>query len=374
MTGVEHESSVRLAATRDAIASAGVDGAIISDPDNRFYVSGYLVGDHGPAEVAGIVLIGPGQAVVCTSPNNVDWAAAEAIGFQVNGWTRPWEKSVAGDIAKLGWKTVGFEPASLSYASWSRLKEFGAGFELAPLGSQIDHLRWVKSDSEIAQMQVAIDITDQAFELAEPLLAEGVPERRVAAEIERLFLELGADGAAFPPTVGSGPNGARPHHRSGGRLIQADEPIVIDMGARVNGYCADLTRTTWVGTLASEAQDIYKAVAGAQHAALAAVRAGVPAKAVDQAARDVFEREGLSDYMVHAVGHGLGIRVHDGPSVSIASDLPLVCGNVITIEPGLYVPGAFGVRIEDVVVVEDNGCRILSHARKRSAGNELGKG
>jgi Xaa-Pro aminopeptidase len=368
MTAIEVQAPARLAAIREAIADAGVDGAIVSDPDNRFFVSGYLVGDHGPTEIAGIVLIGADQAMVCTSPNNVDWAASEAVGFEAKGWTRPWEKFVAETIAKIGWRTIGFEPASLSYASWDRLKEFGEGLELVPLGPAIDHLRWVKSDAEIAQIQKAIDITDRAFERAEESIAEGMTERELAALIERLFLDLGADGAAFPPTVGSGPNGARPHHRSGERRIERDEPVVIDMGARLDGYCADLTRTVWVGELSSEMARFYDAVAEAHQAAIGSVTSGVPAKEVDLAAREVFEARGFSDYVVHGVGHGLGIRVHDGPSVNRDADRPLDAGNVITIEPGLYVPGSFGIRIEDVVVVEDDGCRVLSHARKRSTG------
>jgi Xaa-Pro aminopeptidase len=366
MTVIDIEAPERLNAIQHMIANAGLDGAIISDPDNRFYVSGYLASDHGPTESAGVVLLGDSQAIVMTSPNNVEWAATEAHGFDVTGWSRPWEKSIAETVSRLGWRTVGFEPASLSFASWSRLGEFGDELDLRPLGPEIDQLRWVKSQDEIAQMLVAIDITDQAFERAEALIEAGMTERQLAAEIERQFLDLGADGAAFPPAVGSGPNGARPHHHPGDRRIERGEPVVIDMGARVAGYCADLTRTCWVGTLGAEPSRIYDAVASAQAAALSTVRAGTPAKAVDQAARDVFEREGLSDFVVHSVGHGLGIRVHDGPSVSIASELPLETGNVITIEPGLYVPGSFGVRIEDVVVVEDEGCRILSRARKRS--------
>jgi Xaa-Pro aminopeptidase len=366
MTVIGIEAPARLSAIQDVIANAGLDGAIISDPDNRFYVSGYLASDHGPTESAGVVLVGDSQAIVVTSPNNVEWAASEAHGFDVRGWSRPWEKFVAEAVSKLGWRKVGFEPASLSFATWSRLKEFGDGLELLPLGPEIDHIRWVKSEAEIAQMLVAITITDQAFERAEALIEAGMTERQLAAEIERQFLDLGADGAAFPPAVGSGPNGARPHHRPGDRRIEPGEPVVIDMGARVNGYCADLTRTCWVGTLPAEASRLYEAVAKAHAAALNTVRAGIPAKDVDQAARDVFEHEGLSELVVHSVGHGLGIRVHDGPSVSIASESPLETGNVITIEPGLYVSGSFGVRIEDVVVVEDGGCRILSQARKRS--------
>jgi Xaa-Pro aminopeptidase len=166
--------------------------------------------------------------------------------------------------------------------------------------------------------------------------------------------------------VAAGPNGARPHHRSGSTPIEAGMPIVIDMGASVGGYCADLTRTTWIGEIPDDVRSVYAVVERAQHAALAAVRAGTPASTVDRATREVFEAAGMTEGVVHAVGHGLGIRVHDGPSVSIASNVPLEAGNVVTIEPGLYFPGRFGVRIEDVVVVEADSCRVLSHARKHA--------
>ncbi len=364
MTAIHAPATTRLDRIRAAIPASGFDGVLVSDPDNRYYVSGYLVDDHGPTESAGVVLVGPDDALILTSPNNTEWAGGEAPAFEVIGWTRPWEKRVAEQIARLGWERVGFEPGSLSYCSWSRLREHAQGFELKPMAGEIDRLRWVKSADELEIMQRAINITDQAFESVEGLLEPGISERQVVAHIQRLFLELGADDAAFPSAVASGPNGAKPHHRSGDRQIQEGEPVVIDMGARVAGYCADLTRTTWVGSIGPEAAAIYRVVSDAQAAAIATVGAGVPASKVDQAARDVVEQASHSDMIVHAVGHGLGIRVHDGPLVSIASDLPLQTGNVVTIEPGLYLAGQFGVRIEDVVLVEEEGRRVLSHARK----------
>lgn len=354
----------RLNRVRAICGEIGVDGLLISDPDNRFYLTGYSAEDHGMVESAGVVLLSPQYAALYTSPNNTEWASEEAPAFTVIGWTRPWEKRIAEAITELGWKTVGFEPESLSFGSWRAILEHGSGFELQSMTGEIDRVRWVKDDDEIALIQRAIDITDQVFESVEADLKEGMSELQVAKMIEDRYLELGADGPGFSTAVAVGPNGARPHHKTGETPIVAGTPIVIDMGARFKGYSADLTRTIWLGELSDEAARVYRLVATSQQAALDAVAAGVPAKDVDLASRQVFEDAGYGDSIIHSVGHGLGIRVHDGPSVARFSDLPLEAGNVVTIEPGLYFPGSFGVRIEDVVLVEEGGYRMLSHARK----------
>ncbi len=357
----------RLDRVRAICGDIGVDGLLISDPDNRFYLTGYTANDHGMTETAGIALLSATHAALYTSPNNTEWAASEAPAFTVTGWTRPWEKHIAEEITKLGWKTVGFEPDSLSYGSWRAILEHGSGLELQSMSGEIDRVRWVKDDDEVALIQKAIDITDQVFESVEADLAVGMTELQVAKMVEDRYLELGADGPGFSTAVAVGPNGARPHHKTGDTPVVEGTPIVIDMGARVSGYSADLTRTIWLGELNAEAAKVYNLVAASQKAALDAVAAGVPAKDVDLASRKVFEDAGYGEAIIHTVGHGLGIRVHDGPSVARFSDFPLEAGNVVTIEPGLYFPGSFGVRIEDVVLVEEGGYRMLSHARKATA-------
>jgi Xaa-Pro aminopeptidase len=358
----------RLTAVRRAVERQGLDGAIISDPDNRFYVSGYRVDDHGPTEVAGVVLIGPSVAEVWTSPNNVAWAASEATDFDARAWQRPWEHSIADRILELQWALTGFEAESMTHASWQRLTDRLGDVALAPLDDSIDRLRWIKDERELRVLQRAIDITDDAMTHISAWMRAGMTEREVAIEAESTFLRLGADGVAFPPTVGSGPNASRPHHRSGDRAVREGEPIVIDIGASVDGYAGDLTRTLWLGALDARVQAAYDTVHKAQQAALETVRPGIPAKEVDLAARAVIEDAGLQELIVHSVGHGLGIRVHDGPSVNRTADLPLEAGHVVTIEPGLYEDGVFGVRIEDVVAVTEDGCRVLSRAAKAPVG------
>jgi Xaa-Pro aminopeptidase len=195
-------------------------------------------------------------------------------------------------------------------------------------------------------------------------LRPGVTEREMAWIIERAMREEGADGLAFPPSVASGPHAARPHHGVTDRPIAEGEPITMDLGARVDGYNGDLTRTVWLGEPDERLRAVYNVVFEAQTAALVALRAGVTGMAVDGVARRVVENAGYGEAFVHGLGHGLGVRVHEGPSLSKTAETPLQTGEVVTVEPGVYLPGWGGVRIEDVVVIEDHGCRVLTAAPK----------
>ncbi|MGH2533862.1 MAG: M24 family metallopeptidase [Thermomicrobiales bacterium] len=358
--------SERLASLRAILVATGLDAALVSHAANRFYLSGYTPEDHGPEESAGLLLVTGDRALLLTSPNNIKWAESEAPGFDVIGWERPWVKTVAGRIGELGCRRVGFEDRALSYAITLALQEAINGTaELSPLGNAVTDLRAIKDSAEIARIARAIRLTDEVFTNIAAQLTVGMTEREVAWRIERSFRERGADGAAFPTIVASGPHAARPHHRTGDRRIEAGEPIIIDMGARLDGYNADLTRTVWIGEPDDQPRAVYNVVYDAQAAALDTVRAGVSGADVDKAARSVLEAAGYGDQIVHGFGHGLGIQVHEAPSASPTSDQPLRAGEVLTVEPGLYFADWGGVRIEDVVVIEDHGCRNLTTARKK---------
>ncbi len=354
----------RLEKVRTILADENLDGLLVTDPDNRRYLSGYTASDHGPTESEGVLLIGTNGQTLMAGPNNAEWAAADAPDYTIVHWSRPIDKSIAKEIDRLGWARVGFEPESTSFALWSGISEYVSSAKLEPLGDGIDRLRWIKDDAEIEALQAVVALTDAAFEQARDWITPGLTEREVARTIERIYLELGADGASFPTIVASGPNGARPHHSPSDRRLRDGDVVIIDMGALLNGYCGDLTRTLFIGDVSDQAREIYAIVGASQQAAFNAIRAGVTGKEVDQASRTVFEEGGYADYMIHSVGHGLGLRVHDGPSVSIKAEGTLEPGHVVTIEPGLYVPGVLGVRTEDVVLVEENGYRLLSHAPK----------
>ena len=236
--------------------------------------------------------------------------------------------------------------------------------ELVPIGDAIDLLRAIKSPSEIATLTAAIELTDAVFVDVTSDLRPGTTEREVAWRIEREIRERGAEGISFPPIVASGPYGARPHHSPGDRPLAAGEPIVIDMGARLGGYHADLTRTVWMGDADDRLREVYGVVLAAQHAALGVLRAGVTAKDADTAAREVITAAGFGDYFTHGLGHGVGLRIHEAPSSSQTSEDVLQAGQVLTVEPGVYIPDWGGVRIEDVGVLEDDGFRVLTRAPK----------
>lgn len=354
----------RLERLRTILVERGLDAALISLPANRFYLSGFTADDHGPDESSGVLLVDGRAATLLTSATNAPWAEAESR-LPVVTWKRPWERFVGERLRHEGRRRVGFEDAALTVASHRALTDAaGAGVAFAPLGNDVDRLRAVKEPEELALMTAALCLTDEVFVAATAELAAGTTERALAWRIEREMRERGADGPAFPTIVAAGPNGAKPHHAASDRPMAAGEPIVIDMGVRLRGYAADLTRTIWIGEPTPELRAVYTIVDAAQRAALAGLRAGIAGNAADAIARDAFVAAGRGDQFVHGLGHGLGIRVHEAPSLGQASTDVLAPGQVVTVEPGLYVPGWGGVRIEDVGVVEADRFRVLTTAPK----------
>jgi Xaa-Pro aminopeptidase len=356
----------RLSALRALLATEGLDAALITHPANRRYLSGYTADDHAPDESSGVLLISAGEALLFTSPNNVEWAKAEAPDFRVLPWKRPWTKAVIDQIGESNWARLGFEDQSILYATVRALEEaFLASPALVPLGSKIDELRAVKDADELAALERAIRLTDAIFVDTVAELEPGMTEREIAWRIEREMRERGAEGPAFETIVASGPHAARPHHSPSERAIEEGEPIIIDMGARIAGYNADLTRTVWLGQPDERLQDVYNVVHEAQAVGLAAIRAGMTGADADRVVRDIIAARGYGENFVHSLGHGVGIQVHEAPSASPANDAPLRHGEILTVEPGVYLPGWGGVRIEDVVLIQNGGCRVLTAAPKR---------
>jgi len=358
----------RLERLRAIVAERGLDAALVSLPANRFYLSGFTAGDHGPDESAGVLLVDRTAATLFTGFVNVAWAESEVVrGVAVAAWERPWERHVGERLPEAGRLRVGFEDSALSLASHRDLAEAaGAGVALEPLGDAVSRLRAVKEPAELDLLAAVIQLTDEVFVAATTGLVAGTTERQLAWRIEREMRERGADGAAFPTIVAAGPHGARPHHAPTARPIEDGEPVVIDMGARLGGYAADLTRTIWVGEPTERLRAVYNVVDAAQRAELGALRAGVLGKDVDAVAREVIAAAGHGDHFSHGVrsGHGLGIRVHEAPSLGKTSDDVLLPGQVLTVEPGVYIADWGGVRIEDVGVVEADGFRLLTGAPK----------
>lgn len=230
---------------------------------------------------------------------------------------------------------------------------------VAAVHDWVEEIRAVKSVEEIARMEGAQALTDAAFMHVLGILRPGVAEREIAIELEFFMRREGSDGVAFPPIVASGPNSALPHAHVTGRAVEPGDFVTMDFGARLDGYCADMTRTVVVGTASARQREVYEAVLGAHLAGIEAVRPELPGKQIDAAARAVIDRAGLGEYFVHGLGHGVGLEVHELPGVGPKSLAAVPLGSVITIEPGVYIEGFGGVRIEDSVIVEKEGARAL---------------
>ncbi len=344
----------------------GVDAIVVSGATNRRYFSGWSADDHAPDRPSGVMLITPDEKLLLSTSTNLPWAAAEALpGVTAIEMVPPWPNAIA-TLAKVRRvKSLGIEDAVLPVASyWGLQKALGEEVSLMPASAALDRQRQVKTPREQDLIREALRVTDEAFIASAAVFRSGLTEREFANIIEENFRALGSEGVAFDIIVASGPNAAKPHHAPGDRVIQDDEPVIVDMGARIGGYCGDLTRTIWSGQPDEQLGTMYRLVAKAQEAAIAAVRAGVPARDIDSAAREVFAAEGQDQLFAHSVGHAIGLRIHEAPFLSQHSNDVLEPGNVVTIEPGLYLPDWGGVRIEDVVLVTEDGCENLTGAPK----------
>ena len=268
-------------------------------------------------------------------------------------------------LEHYGLKRVGIEEAYLTVERWQKMKTaFPADTELVPAGKLLTELRSAKTEEELAVMQKAQDITDQVFEEICDFLHVGVTESEVAAQLTYLQMKHGAEGNSFPPIVASGANGSMPHAIPTAKPIQKGEFVTMDFGCIYQGYCSDMTRTVAIGQPSDEMRRVYDAVLEAQLAGIAAAKAGVPGCDVHNAAWDVLKKYGYGDYFGHGFGHSLGIEIHESPNANRANTKPLPAGAVLSAEPGVYLPGKFGVRTEDVIFLTETGNRILTHAPK----------
>ena len=266
-------------------------------------------------------------------------------------------------LEHYGLKRVGIEDAYLTVERWQKMKiAFPADTELVPAGKLLTELRSAKTEEELAVMQKAQDITDQVFAEICEFLHAGVTESEVAAQLTYLQMKHGAEGNSFPPIVASGANGSMPHAIP--TAIQKGEFVTMDFGCIYQGYCSDMTRTVAIGQPSDEMRRVYDAVLEAQLAGIAAAKAGVPGCDVHNAAWDVLKKYGYGDYFGHGLGHSLGIEIHESPNANRANTKPLPAGAVLSAEPGVYQPGKFGVRTEDVIFLTETGNRILTHAPK----------
>ncbi|HEV2126315.1 MAG TPA: aminopeptidase P family protein [Chloroflexota bacterium] len=341
-------------------AEPKVDALLVTDANNRRYVSGFTGS-------AGQLLISGGDAVLLTDFRYVEQATAQAPDFEVvKTEGQPWPENVA-QASRRNMKRLGIEAQSMTVDEHLRLLEAARepGVEIVPLRGTVEVVRQAKDPSELESIRRAVEVADRALEAVARQIQPGLTEREVAWRLEVAMRERGAEGVSFPIIVASGPNGAMPHHRPSGREIGLGEPIVIDMGCRLDGYCSDITRTLVLGEPDAKFWEIYHIVLQAQQTCEDRLRAGMIGKAADLLARDVIKNAGYGDHFGHGTGHGVGLAVHEDPYLSpTRGDMPLQERAVVTIEPGIYLPGWGGVRIEDMVVVGQSRGLILTTAHK----------
>jgi Xaa-Pro aminopeptidase len=336
------------------VAEHELDQLFVSDLTNVRYLTGFT-GTNGAC------LVGRSELVFFTDFRYTERAKEEVA----SEWERPeGERELIPQIVARMSGRVGFEDAKLSVRQLARLEAAAdEDVEFIPAGDLVEQLRVVKEPEELERIAAAAELADGVYEWALARGLAGRTERDVARACEARLRELGAE-PSFPPIVAAGPNGALPHAEPGDREIGTGELVVFDMGALLGGYCSDCTRTFATGDSGDEAREVYELVQRAQAAALEAVRPGAAGKEVDAVAREMISEAGHGDHFGHGLGHGVGLEVHEGPRLATTSEDELVEGNVVTVEPGVYLPGLFGVRIEDLVVVTGDGYRNLSGVPK----------
>ncbi|MDP8256030.1 MAG: Xaa-Pro peptidase family protein [Candidatus Alcyoniella australis] len=273
--------------------------------------------------------------------------------------------AVAEAIKRLRVKRVGFEDEALPVALYNQLVERLPGIDLVPLAGDLDALRQIKSPQEIVAIRRAVRIAERALRRVIPLIAPGVPENRIGSELDAEMIRLGAQATAFDTIVASGPRGALPHGIASSRRIRRGELVTIDWGALVDQYNSDQTVTFAVGEIQPWQREIYQLVYRAQRAAIKACVPGAKLCEVDAVARGIIEQAGYGEYFTHGLGHGVGLKVHEGPRLSMRVNGKLALGNVVTVEPGVYLPNRGGVRLEDMVLVTDGAPRVLTGISKR---------
>lgn len=354
----------RLETVRQALAANQIDALMVSIAENRRYLSGFTADDGSFDESSGILLISPDHQILATDSRFELQARAEAPGWEVVCYAKGLVEELPGLLTRLLTRRLGFEALRLSVRDHdkigAKLADSGLAVALVPVEDIVETLRVVKNEAEIAATARALDLAEQAFRDVVCTLRPGTTEKQAAWALERHLREAGAEALSFPLICAAGPNAALPHAVPTDRPIGKGEPILFDWGARLDGYCSDTSRTLWIGEPDQRFLDVYHTVLEAQTRAIAAIREGVSSKHVDRLARGYIEDQGFKGLFRHSLGHGTGLAIHEDPRLSPLRDTVLRAGMIVTVEPGIYIDGWGGVRIEHQVVVREDGAQVLN--------------
>ena len=351
----------RLQKLRQKLVGEEIEAILISQPENRYYLSGF----NGSA---GFLLITPQNTILAADFRYLEQARTQAPDYEIFPITNNVAAWLPELVADLNLKRLGLEAGHVTLTMYRGLTESlnkaQPQLELIPVDGLVESLRVIKEPEEIELITKASEITDNAFNYIQGQIRTGMSEREVAWEIEKFLRENGSQTMPFDIIVASGPNAALPHAKPSHRTIQPEEPVIIDIGARVEGYSSDLSRTLCLGTPDNTFNKVYDTVLGAQLTTIAIIKEGMTGDQADSLAREVIEQAGYGEAFGHGLGHGIGLMPHESPRLGPNSPEKLADGTVFTIEPGIYLNRWGGVRIEDVVIIEDGKPRTITKANK----------
>jgi len=351
----------RLRKLRASILEKGLDVLLISQPENLLYFSGFTGS-------SGWLLISEKNAILATDFRYVEQAKEESPDFEIIQTKQGIHNWLPDLVSDSGWYKLGFEANFISYEVYHKLSEAikskQVNLELVPTTGIVEQLRSIKEPEELGFITKAVELANAAFEQVNVIIRPGMTEKETAWEIEKFLRQAGSEGLPFEIIVASGLNSALPHARPTEKTLCSGEPVLVDMGARINGYCSDFSCTLFLGNADKTFREIYNIVLKAQATAIEGIESGMDASQADRLARSVIEQAGYGDAFGHGLGHGVGLAVHELPTLNPSSSDSLIDGMIFTIEPGIYLVGKYGVRIEDMVVLENGKARVLSKAKR----------
>ena len=361
----------RVAQLRETMSRLGVDSCLISQPESRRYLSGFTGHDHPPMDSAGYLFITGNEAVLLTDGRTTEQAEKEAPYYEVRRIDEKLSSTLARFVPQMSLHRVAFEGNHLPFRFYEEVKAAVGDATMVPTYDVVDRIRAIKGPAELEAIRDAVAMADAAFVHMLGVVTPGMTEKELAWVIESFLRKGRSEGVAFDPIVASGPNASMPHHVPGDRPLQSGEPIIIDWGARVRGYCSDITRTIVLGEANEQLRRLYSIVLDAQTKAEARIRAGMTGLKADAIARKVIADGGLGEAFSHSLGHGVGLAIHESPRLGRTSLDELGDGMVFSVEPGVYLPGWGGIRIEDLVTLRGGKPIVLSRSPKQLEAMEV---
>lgn len=346
----------KLQKLRSQFDHLGIDALLITSTFNRRYMTNFT-------GTAGVALISADQALFITDFRYIEQATKQCEGFTIIKHGPSIIEEIARQAEQFGISKLGFEQDFLSFSTYSEYKT-ALKADLVPISGIIEKLRLIKTESEIKILKEAADIADAAFKHILDFIRPGLTELEVSNELEFFMRAAGATSSSFDTIVASGYRSALPHGVASDKIIEKGDMITLDYGAYYKGYVSDITRTIAIGEPDPKLKEIYAVVYEAQQRGVEGVKPGMTGKEADALTRDYITEKGFGEYFGHSTGHGIGLEVHEGPALSFRSDLKLLPGMVVTVEPGIYIPGLGGVRIEDDIMITKDQNELLTHSTK----------